>query len=735
MFKNFVESYVNLLIFLPYFFSVPTLFKTLLSPWKNMYTKKTVRGYNLAEWASRKSFNTISRILGMFMRLSLILFYFLTQLLLILALPMVLILYLIFLPILSLMKRINKNGDRKKEEERVKFIGLHLLNQENYKAVELWFEQYYKEKIEHSRWWTLKNLFAIPPLARDWSYGYTPTLDEYCLDMTSHSYQSNIKNVQDRHSEIGQIEMVLTKEEDHDALIVGEVGVGKHTIADALAKRIYEGQGNAHLVYRRVLKLNMEKILTHFNDEKQREYFFEQLLSEAEEANNVIILIDNIDKYLTNTGGRIDLTEVIEKFAKSKKLKMLGITTPFAFEKFINQNEKIQKYFTKVDVAEIAKDGALIIIQDIALRFEKIYDMTIAYESLVDVIDKSNFFITSIPFPEKAIELLDNACSHATQNLLDRLHKTKYILTPDVIDLVLTEKTHIPTTLSSSLKNKLTNLNEILSGKIISQTEALAEISSVIRRSFILIGKRKKPLASFLLLGPTGVGKTATAKTLASVFFDNEDHMQRFDMSLYQSKEDIPKLIGSTETGNPGLMASKIRENPYGVLLLDEIEKANPELLNIFLTILDEGYFTDGFGKRVDCKNLIIVATSNSGSVLLTQQNPTQKDFINYLVQNQNFSPEFLNRFDGVILYKSLNSRSAQDIARKLTDKIAADIYSLHKIKINVSDETLKNLAEKNYDPQFGARDMERLIRAEIEDKVAKIVLENKVKENEEVII
>lgn len=731
MFKNFIESYVNLLIFLPYFFSIPTLFKTLLSPWKNMYAKKTIRGYNLAEWASRKSFNTISRVLGLFMRLSLILFYFLTQLILILALPMVLILYLMFLPLLSLIRRLNKNGERKKEEERVKFIGQHLLNQENYKAVELWFEQYYKEKVEHSKWWTLKNLFAIPPLARDWSYGYTPTLDEYCLDMTSQAYQSNIKSVQDRREEINQIETILTKVEDHDALIVGEVGVGKHTIADALSKRIYEGQGNTHLVYKRVLKLNMEKILTHFNDEKQREYFFEQLLSEAEEANNVIILIDDIDKYLTSIGNRIDLTEIIEKFAKSKKLKMLGITTPFAFEKFINRNEKIQKYFAKVDVGEISRDNALVILKDVALRFEKIYSMSITYESLVDVIDKSSFFITSIPFPEKAIELLDNSCSYATQNLLDHLHKTKYILKPEVVDLVLTEKTHIPTTLSQGLKNKLTNLNEILSSRIISQSEALDEISSVIRRSFILIGKRKKPLASFLLLGPTGVGKTETAKALASVFFDSEENMQRFDMSLYQSKEDIPKLIGSTETGNPGLMASKIRENPYGVLLLDEIEKANSDLLNIFLTILDEGYFTDGFGKRVDCKNLIIVATSNSGSVLLTQQNPTQKDFINYLVQNQLFSPEFLNRFDGVILYKSLNSSSAQDIARKLVDKIAEDIYALHKIKIDVSDETLKNLAQKNYDPQFGARDMERLIRAEIEDKVAKLVLEGVINQEQ----
>jgi ATP-dependent Clp protease ATP-binding subunit ClpA len=229
-----------------------------------------------------------------------------------------------------------------------------------------------------------------------------------------------------------------------------------------------------------------------------------------------------------------------------------------------------------------------------------------------------------------------------------------------------------------------------------------------LRRSFLLIGKRKKPLASFLFLGPTGVGKTETAKAISGVFF--EGHLLRFDMSEFQSKYDIPKLIG--DKTNAGLLTQTIREQSYGVLLLDEIEKADHDLLNIFLTIVDEGYFIDGLGKKVDCKNLVIIATSNA--------------------QNEDvFSPEFLNRFDGIIGFKSLNKESIKVIAKKIIEKISVDIFKLYKVKILVSEKTLDYVSKKGFSPRFGARNLERTIRDEIEDKVAKIILAEKAKSGE----
>ena len=209
---------------------------------------------------------------------------------------------------------------------------------------------------------------------------------------------------------------------------------------------------------------------------------------------------------------------------------------------------------------------------------------------------------------------MDSICVYCKEKKLPQVN-------PELVDKILTEKTHIPTRLTDQLKEKLVNLESLLSSRIVQQKEAIDQLSSAIRRSFLLIGKRKKPLASFLFLGPTGVGKTETAKTIAQLFFGSQEYLIRFDMSLYQTKEDIHNLIGSLDSGKPGLLTSAIREKPYGVLLLDEIEKADRNLINIFLTLTDEGYFVDGFGKRVDAKNLVVIATSNAGGQMLYSLN------------------------------------------------------------------------------------------------------------------
>ncbi|PIY72447.1 hypothetical protein COY87_00895, partial [Candidatus Roizmanbacteria bacterium CG_4_10_14_0_8_um_filter_33_9] len=229
------------------------------------------------------------------------------------------------------------------------------------------------------------------------------------------------------------------------------------------------------------------------------------------------------------------------------------------------------------------------------------------------------------------------------------------------------------------------------------------------------------------------VGKTETAKALSQLFFGGEKHLLRFDMSLYQTISDIPKLIGSIDSGIPGLLSKAIRETPYAVLLLDEIEKADKNLLNIFLTILDEGYFTDGFGKRVDCKNLIIISTSNAGADYIFQSGAalTQDMLIQHLISKALFSPEFLNRFDGVVLYNPITDMSIIALARKMIVSIKETIYSLYKIKVEVSETTLADIIKRGYNPAFGARNLDRIIAQELEDRIAKLILEKKVSEGE----
>ncbi len=716
--KDSLQAIGNLFIFFPYFFSVSKLLKTLFYPWRNLVTIKSDVGFSFSEWGNRLVFNLISSSIGAVMRMSIIIFYFIFQSLFIISLPFIVLIYLFIIPLFYFFYLLEKTEQEKKDILEESFVKTHLLNEENRPLVEKWFEKYYQNRINKTKWWELSNLFSFPPLARDWAVGYTPILDQYSINLASAIYLHYMKNIVDRQKEIREIEKILTKNAEANVLVVGDEGVGKHTIIDALAKKIYLGNTNVQLTYKRILKLNMERILSEFTEQKQRENFFENLLKEATNAKNIILLIDDFEKYIFFDIGKVDLTNSIEKYGKSDSLQIIGLTSPFFYEKFFNSNDKINRIFSKVDVFEVSKEEALDILLESAFNFESYHKVTIPYETIVTTIEKSEFYLTYIPFPEKAVDLLDTACAYIKSS-------NGNTVTPETINQVLTEKTHVPTTISSSMKEKLLNLETLLLSSIINQEEAIKKLAASLRRSFLLIGKRKKPLATFLFLGPTGVGKTQTAKAVNQVFFSN-DSLIRFDMSLYQSKSDIPKLIGDASTNQPGLLSAAIRERAFGVLLLDELEKADHDLLNIFLTMLDEGYFTDGFGKHIDCKNLIIIATSNALPPVIPSE-----EAVDYLVQNKIFSPEFLNRFDGVIAYQSLDEKALMIIAKKIIDKIAEDIFLLHKVKITVSNTTLQSLVSKGYDPRFGARNLERVIRDEIEDKIAKTILMGETKSGE----
>jgi len=716
--KNFGEATINIFIFLPYFFSVGNLIKTLFAPWKNLINKKSKAGFTLSEWGDRFFFNMISRGIGFVMRFSIISFYFIFQAIFMILLPFIALIFFCLIPIFYLEYLFQKTEAEKKEIFKSDFISKHLIKDSNVSLVESWFEKYYEDYLQKQDFWQLKSLFEIPPLARDWAFGYTPTLDLYTTDLATPSYLHHLKNIIGREKEIVEIEQVLSKSTEANVIIVGDEGVGKHTIVDALAKKIYLGNSNIHLIYKRILKLNMEKI------KSDKPNIFQDLLLEAKAAKNIILFIDNMEK-------NIEYSDLLSQYGKNNSFQVITITNPFFYQKYILTNDKLNRFFNKVDVREVNKNEALEVILDSSFKFEKYHNIIIPYETILETVNKSEFYLTYIPFPEKAVDLLDNTCVYA-KNL------GKNTVSPEDVDSVLTEKTHIPTLITSQMKEKLINLEELLKRSIVQQEEAINKLSSSLRRSFLLLGKRKKPLASFLFLGPTGVGKTETAKAVAQTFFSSSEgedikYLIRFDMSQYQSKLDIPKLIGDSVYHQPGQLSSAIRQNPYGVLLLDEIEKADHDLLNIFLTILDEGYFTDGEGRRVDCKNLVIIATSNAGAVEIFQNKDIS--ILDYLIEKHIFSPEFLNRYDGVVVFKPLSDDSILKIAKKMIEKIISDIKSMYKINVKVSDKTLESIVKRSKDSRFGARNLDRVIRDEIEDKISKLVLEDKAKEGSLVLL
>jgi len=718
--NNFINAVIIFQKFLPYFFSIKTLLKTLFSPWKNLIVTRKSRAFSFNEYFEVLGFNLVSRAMGFFCRSSIIFFYLFLQFIFFLSIPIILMVVFISLPIRYFFYLFEKTEEEKKAIIKENFFKTHLLDQKNKEKVAQWFEFYYQTTHKKT------DLFTIPPMGRDWALGYTPNLDNYVDDLSTSSYQQRISTCYDRQNEIEQIEKALSKSDKANVIIVGEEGIGKHTIIDTLAKKIYEGKTtNPLLAYKRVLKLNLEKILNQYTDPKQREAFLEELLFEASLAKNVILIIDNFDRYVIDSGERVDLTIPIEKYAKSNLIHLVAITEPFLYQKFISPNDNLNHLFEKIDVFEIKKADAFKILLEKTFIFEGRYQINIPYETIENVIEKSEFFITDIPFPEKAINLLDLACIEAKE-------KNKKLLDPHIINEVLFKKTHIPTEITEDLRKKLINLESLLYAEVYQQEEAIKKLAAALRRAFIFFGKRKKPIGSFLFLGPTGVGKTQTAKSLAKIFFGDEKYLLRFDMTNYQLKEDIEKILA--------LLTLKINQNPYGVLLLDEIEKANPDLINIFFTILDEGYFTNHQGQRIDCKNLIIIATSNAGADLIYQQLSNQSQYtteeiINHLVAKKIFLPEFLNRFDGIVVYLPLTKQSITEIAQKYINIVVDQLKKIYQIEITISPLTLEQLSAKGFNPQFGARNLERTIKDELEDKIARLILEKKIKPGDSITL
>lgn len=729
--RNYGQAVFNIFVFLPYYFSVDVMVRTLFAPWRRIAPKNKRVGFSFSEWGEDLMFSMISRMIGFTMRISVLLSYLIV---LILYVPVTLlcsvVFFLVILPCQYVFSLFEKSASEKYAEAKSNFVLTHTLDARNQSTVEAWYDRIATRLESAHRWWELKSLMSTPPIARDWAQGYTPTLDQYSVDLSTDASRHDARPMTiGREAELKQIEDVLCKSQDANILLTGVPGVGKTTIIESLAYRIYIGRGNPLLAFKRLVDLNLEKILAQHTDQKIREEILSTLLKEAHEAGNIIIVISDIDRYVSSGEARVDLSIPLEKYLSQPSVQVIGTTTPQAYERYIRIRSSLARHLSIIQIPEISPEVALAILMDHHHRYESRYQVLIPYEALVQTIKQSAYFVTDIPFPEKSLQLLDDACVFVKNNT-----STDKRVLPDTIDQVLSQKIHVPTALDATFKHKLLGVGAALDQNIVGQQGATKQIADAVQRAFVMLGKRNKPLATFLLLGPTGVGKTETAKALAQYFFDKEDSLIRFDMSEYQQVSDIPKLIGNTTTGEPGLLIAALRQKPYGVLLLDEIEKASGDLLNIFLTVLDEGYLTDSNGDRVDCKSHIVIATSNAGAVDFYHAHeqdavpPSQDELLRFLIENKLFTPEFLNRFDGVIGYQPIDIAKAVRIGKMMLSHISKDILALHEVHLEISDDTLQSIIKKHFNPAYGARDLSRALSEEIETTVAQKLLSNSLK-------
>jgi ATP-dependent Clp protease ATP-binding subunit ClpC len=373
----------------------------------------------------------------------------------------------------------------------------------------------------------------------------------------------------------------------------------------------------------------------------------------------------------------------------------------------------------------------MLILRERTLKLEKKYKIITCWQALREIISLTAKYMANLPFPEKAMDLLDEAMVYCSQR------KIKVIL-PEHIAKIVTEKTQIPVgEIETKEREILLNLEKFIHQRIINQEEAVKEICAAMRRARAGIAIRKGPIGSFLFLGPTGVGKTETSKALAEIYFGSENKMIRIDMSEFQTLADIPRLIGSS--GEKGLLTTAVRETPFSLVLLDEFEKAHSDILNLFLQVLDEGWITDGLGRKVDFKNTIIIATSNAGYQVILDAlrekidwQKVKEKILNFCFEKGIFRPELINRFDAVVVFKPLTKENLLAISELLLKKLQKNLKE-KEIEFVITQPLKEKIVELGYDPTFGARNIQRVIQDKVGNLLAQALLNSQLKKGDRV--
>lgn len=564
-------------------------------------------------------------------------------------------------------------------------------------------------------------------LGQDWSSGYTLALDRFGTDLTKKGISKSY-SIEGRWDTVRQIEKNLVNDAIKSCLLVGPTGVGKTTLGYGLASKLFWGLSESSINYHRVIKLDAQRITSISSDRASIQNVLTAILNDAIRAGNVILFIDEIQNLFSEDKslGSINVTEIIQPYLENSNIRIVGTITEADYEAYIRPKTIIAGNFGVVKIQPTDETQTMRILCDMAIYVTRKHKKLITYGALKKIYQISESTSEGKEMPAKAIDLLLEIGSAGEI-------ASRSIRKEDVLNYIQKNKGLPVADLGEESKEKILNLDKKIKTRLVGQEEAVAAVVSSLKRALTQERKNTKPIGSFLFLGPTGVGKTELAKSLAWSYFGDEKTMVRMDMSQYKEVGSIVDFTGKTATGKKELerggFVKKIRQNPYSVVLLDEIEKANREVLDLFLQILDEGYLVDGAGQKVSLTNNIIIATSNAGALeikeAISQNNLDFKDqVLNKIQQDGTFKPEFLNRFDGIILFSPLKEKEILQIAGMMTKRVV-DSYFERGYKISVSDELVVKLAEEGYQPELGARPMQRVIQEKLENYIADRVLDN----------
>lgn len=783
----------NLLITEVYFFAIPHHLKTFFSPFRRVSTTRTRQAIVFSDIAEMISFNLVSIGIGIVARTIVLTTGLQVIVLTLLGSLLLLLLVVVLLPFLLIAAEIKKSFSQKKQKNLIQLAEKsagkalsHILTETNLgrflcRKLVISSEDFlamttldvclatrpdttdikaliklYSQTFEPFKKFMDKNFFDekdldrvfvwfdyltnpnVSPLLKKtspekisgigsgWSYGYTNNLNQFQLSQGFGQFPL----VVGRDQEILAIEQALGKTSQNSCLVIGEPGVGRHAVVDEFSRRLWAGHVNQDLVGFKTIYLDLNSVLASSPSPQESKNLLLNLFDEARFAGNIILVIDNIDRFFTDNDGSPNLTDVFSQTLSDGTIRVIGISSKEVSDKLFGRNEALLKLFTPIVVD--APDIETVFLEmelSITPILESKNHVEISYSAIKEAIESADRFIANVPFPEKAINLLDETISFVKND-----HQKMQLLWGTDVQRYLSTKNQIPIgNLTEENKTKLANLEESLHQQVIGQEAAVSALSKALRRAILNVSSRNKPIGTFLFLGPTGVGKTETAKALATQYFGGENRLIRFDMSQYQGEEGIQRLIGSSSSNKPGELTQGLSDHPFSVLLLDEIEKAPPVVLNLFLTLIDEGYLTDASGKKFSAKENIIIGTSNAGALYIKEESEkgTPVDqistgLVNFVQEQKIFSPEFLNRFDSVIVFRPLTKDELTLVTKKLLDGLAKRL-SDKKITIEVSPETIEKIATEGYDPAFGARSVRRYIQDVIEDEVSKKLLSENV--------
>ena len=571
-----------------------------------------------------------------------------------------------------------------------------------------------------------------PSSDRHPGHSSTPTLEQYSINLTRKAQAGQIDPVIGRDQEISQLIRVLARRTKSNAILLGDPGVGKTAIVEGLALKISQNEVPKLLKNVTIYNLNLTSLLAGTAYQGELEQRLQNLINEVKHLGNTIIFIDEIHMIMGAGAGVGSMTaaNILKPALARGDLNVIGATTQNEYRQYIAKDSALERRFEPVKIEEPSPQATLKILTSVSKKLTQHHGVTIDKTVLQAAIDLSSRYVQDRFQPDKAIDLLDEATSGA------KISGQKAVTVED-LKKILSQRTGIPiTSLTKEESLQLLNLENQIKTRIIGQDQAVKDIADVIKRARAGLKDSQRPIGSFLLLGPTGVGKTELAKVLAETIYKSDQALVRLDMSEFTEAHTADKLIGAPpgyvgyEEG--GQLTNPIRHRPYSLILLDELEKAHPKVFEIFLQILEDGRLTDSQGHTADFKNTIIIITSNIDvSQFQDQLTPVDRPQLMKALTSH-FRPEFLNRIDDIIIMNKLQPADIKKIARLQLDKLSQRLQK-KKITLTIPDETLEKLSQLGNVQEFGARPLRRLIQNHIEEPIAEMIISKKLKSGDSI--